>query len=74
MVRRIFIRATGEEATTTDTPSSSTESAEFFSETPAPRASAPAHVEVTPSAGTSRTSAHVNPLGDGEEVCTILHY
>ena len=74
MVRRIYIRATGKEAMTADTPSSSIESAEFVSETPAPHASAPAHVEVRPSAGTSHTSAHVNSLGDGEEVCTILHY
>ena len=74
MVRRIYIRATGEEATIADTPSSSSESAEFVLETPAPRASVPAHDKVTPSAGTSHTSAHINPLEDGEEVCTILHY
>ena len=73
MVRRIYIRATGEEATTADTPSSSTEPAESVLETPVPRASAPAHVEVTPLAGTSRTSAHADPLGDGREVCIILH-
>ena len=74
MVRRIFIRATREEATTADTPSSSTESAKFVSETLAPHASTPAHVEVTPSADTSPASARVNSLGDEEEVCTILHY
>ena len=72
-MRRIFIRAAGEEAATADTPTSSIESAESVSETPAPRASAPAHVEVIHSAGTSHTSAHEDPLGDGEEVCSTLH-
>ena len=57
-----------------DTPLTSTESAESISETPAPRASAPAHAEVTPSAGTSRTSAHADPREDGEEVGTNPHY
>ena len=74
MERHVLIRATGEETTIADTPSSSTGSAEFVSETLAPHASAPAHVEVTPSADTSPASARVNSLGDEEEVCTILHY
>ena len=74
MERYILIRETGKEATIADTPSSPTGSAEFVSETLAPHASASAHVEVTPSADTSHASARANPLGDGEEVCTILHY
>ena len=73
-MRRIFIRATGEEAATADTLSSPTESAESISETPAPHASVPAHVEVTPSAGTSRTSAHTDPWEDGEDVGINSHY
>ena len=57
-----------------DTLLASTESAKSVSETLAPRASAPAHVEVTPSAGTSRTSAHADPREDGEEVGKNPHY
>ena len=57
-----------------DTLLASTEPAESILETPVPRASALAHVEVTPSAGTSRTSAHADPREDGQEVGTNPHY